>query len=350
MRYLSSLVVICTVAFSIPAWRSFAQGRAGEGTVVATVGRDKLTASELETLISGRLGKLRTEEYRIRRGGAEEWIANRLLARAAKVRNVSVDDLLRSEVDQRVTELTVAEARAILEHTRGRGMPTSDPDTMVASIQRDMRARRSAVRKQQFLWELRQGEKIKMFLVQPRVTVSAADRPSKGPATAPVTIVLFSDYECPYCSQFNQILDSVLQKFGADIRLVHRHFPLDIHKNATKAAEAADCAGEQGRFWEMHDALYRSGRLTVADLKQHAAGLKLDEGRFGECLDSGRLAHLWKSDKTAGESYGVSGTPTIFVNGRMLPGVPTPEALMTVVDEELSLVRPAGRDKSVVVK
>ena len=126
------------------------------------------------------------------------------------------------------------------------------------------------------------------------------------------------------------------ETYGDKVRWVFRHFPLDFHAQAEKAGEAAACAGEQGKFWEMHDLLWaNTAKLQVADLKAHAATLGLDAASFGQCLDSGRHAGLVEADLQAGQGYGVSGTPAFFVNGRPLVGAQPFDAFAQVIDDEL---------------
>ena len=117
--------------------------------------------------------------------------------------------------------------------------------------------------------------------------------PSKGPENAPVTIVEFSDFQCPFCSKAKVTVDEVMKGYGDKVRLVFRHFPLSFHQDAPKAAEAAACANDQKKFWEYHDKLFANqGALEVDDLKKHAADLGLDTARFNECLDSGKKEEL----------------------------------------------------------
>jgi protein-disulfide isomerase len=133
----------------------------------------------------------------------------------------------------------------------------------------------------------------------------------------------------------------VRETYGDKVRWVFRHFPLDFHAQAEKAGEGAACAGEQGKFWEMHDLLWaNTAKLQVADLKAHAATLGLDAPKFGACLDSGRYAGLVAADLEAGQGFGVSGTPAFFVNGRPLVGAQPFEAFAQVIDDELQ--RPAA--------
>ena len=132
-------------------------------------------------------------------------------------------------------------------------------------------------------------------------------------------------------------LDKVTETYGDQVRLVFRQFPLhSIHPQAQKAAEAALCANDQGKFWEMHDAMFGDQRnLDVAQLKSTAAGLELDATAFGQCLDSGQHAERVNSDLQAGMEAGVTGTPALFINGRFLSGAQPFEAISKVIDDEL---------------
>jgi protein-disulfide isomerase len=171
------------------------------------------------------------------------------------------------------------------------------------------------------------------------VQVSADDDPGIGPESAPVLIVEFSDFQCGYCARFaNETLDQILDTYGNRIRLVFRDFPLiSIHPNAQKAAEATQCAHEQDKYWEYHDLLFQNQQaLDVDNLKEYAQRLGLDTAAFNECLDSGRYATEVQSDLADGQSYGVRGTPTFFINGRVLRGAQPFSAFQTMIEEALA--------------
>ena len=161
--------------------------------------------------------------------------------------------------------------------------------------------------------------------------------PGKGSEDAPVTIVEFSDFECPFCSRVVPTLDRISERYGDQVRIVFRQFPLDnLHPNARKAAEASLCAEEQGKFWEMHDAMFANQRqLQVAQLKRQAGELGLDTNAFDECLDSGRHAAQVQADVDAGAGLGVTGTPAFLINGRFLSGAQPFEAFEKVIEDEL---------------
>ncbi len=182
------------------------------------------------------------------------------------------------------------------------------------------------------------------YLLEPlRYEVAADGFPSSGPADAPVTIVEFSDFECPYCARLLPTLEQVKRQYAGKVRVVYRHYPLTgIHPNAWKAAEAVLCADEQGRFWELHDLMFaEQGALTVGDLRAKAARLELDAEAFIRCLDSGRHYDAVLADVRAGDAAGVSGTPAMFVNGRFVGGAVPFATLAAIIDDEL---RRAGHE------
>jgi protein-disulfide isomerase len=193
--------------------------------------------------------------------------------------------------------------------------------------------------RQRFVAQLRTEAKVENLLPPLLLAKVAfkADGPSRGDANAPVTIVEFSDYECGYCAQAEGAIRRALDQYKGQVRLVHQPFPLAIHPRAPKAAEAALCANEQGRYWEMHDSLIaRQEALGVEDLKARARALKLDVPRFDSCLDSGRMAPVVLASKKLGEGLGLNSTPAFFVNGRPLTGAQPFERFRELIDHELS--------------
>ena len=179
------------------------------------------------------------------------------------------------------------------------------------------------------------------FIPPRRYEVSLDDDPVKGSPDAPVTIVEFSEFQCPYCGYYVREvfprIDEAYIKTGK-VKYVFRDFPLtSIHPNAQKAAEAGGCAAQQGKFWEYHDLLFaHQDTLDVASLKQYAADLGLDSARFDACLDSGAMAEEVAGDVADGQAYGVSGTPAFFVNGIKLTGAQPFEAFQELIEEELA--------------
>jgi len=170
--------------------------------------------------------------------------------------------------------------------------------------------------------------------------VSVDDDPAFGPENAPVTIVEFSDFQCPYCLRFHQeTFDALKQLYEGQIRYVYRDFPLtSIHPDAEKAAEAGQCAYEQGRFWEMHDMIFDNQQIDIGidALKDLAQQIGLDQEQFDACLDSDKYAQEVAGDLQDGGSYGVTGTPTFFINGVRLVGAQPLSAFQAIIDQELA--------------
>ncbi|MBS3051935.1 MAG: DsbA family protein [Candidatus Aenigmarchaeota archaeon] len=170
----------------------------------------------------------------------------------------------------------------------------------------------------------------------PRTQVSADDDPFKGGADAKVTIVEFSDYQCPYCARAESVVEQIMETYGNKVKFVYRDFPLPGHQFAQKAAEASECADDQGKFWEYHDLLFENQQsLSVGSLKNFAKALKLDSNKFDSCLDDGKYTQEVKKDLKDGAGYGVEGTPTFFINGIKLSGAVPFEQFRGIIDNEL---------------
>jgi len=189
---------------------------------------------------------------------------------------------------------------------------------------------------QKVIGDLQKQANLKMDLPQPRVQV-AAEGPARGPKDAPVTIVEFSDFECPYCGAAHDTVEQVMSTYAGKVRLVYRQFPLSFHPHAAKAAEASLCAADQGKFWEYHEALFKNQKkLDLPDLKAHAGEVGLDTQKFGQCLDSGDKKKAVDADQQAGLAAGVGGTPAFFINGIFLNGAQPIDEFKKVIDGELA--------------
>jgi len=171
--------------------------------------------------------------------------------------------------------------------------------------------------------------------------ISAENHPARGPADARVTIIEFSDYQCPFCKSYvDQTLPLILDTYGDRVRYVFRDFPIEqLHPQAVQAAQAAQCAFEQGKFWEYHDLLFQNqGALDAKSLKEYAVQLGLDQVVFDGCLDSGKYAQEVQDDFDDARAHGVTGTPTFFINGRKLMGAQSFATLQAIIEEELNKV------------
>jgi len=173
-----------------------------------------------------------------------------------------------------------------------------------------------------------------------RTSISADDDPTKGSESAPVTIIEFSEYQCPYCKRFFDQTLSLIEKNYIEtgkVKYVFRDFPLSFHQYAQKAAEASECADEQGKFWQYHDKLFENqNALSVESLKQYAKDLGLNAAKFDSCLDSGAMASEVQKDFADGSEYGVSGTPAFFINGIKVVGAQPYSVFEEIIEQELN--------------
>ena len=167
--------------------------------------------------------------------------------------------------------------------------------------------------------------------------INIAGAQVKGPANAPVTIVEFSDFQCPFCARVTPTLEQIEDTYKNNVRIVWKHLPLEIHKDAVGAALAAEGAAKQGKFWEFHDLLFANQKqLGPEDLKQHAKALHLDMKRFeSDLLDREDQKKIDK-DVAEAKALGINGTPGIFVNGRFVEGAQPFEVFAKIIDEELT--------------
>jgi protein-disulfide isomerase len=188
--------------------------------------------------------------------------------------------------------------------------------------------------------ELRKtGPTVRVLMEAPRFEVALADTdPSLGNAKAPVTLIEFSDFQCPFCLRVAPTLKKIRQTYGDKVRIVWKDFPLtQIHPEAFKAGEAAHCAGEQGKFWEYHDRLFANQQALQPDsLKKYAADAGLDAAKFNACVDTSKYGDRVRDGVAQGTRLGVNSTPTLYVNGRMMSGAQPYEAIAAVIDEELA--------------
>ena len=179
-----------------------------------------------------------------------------------------------------------------------------------------------------------------VMLEPPRQKIETAGSPAQGPANAPIELVEFSDFQCPFCYRAHPTVEQVLKTYSGKIRFVYRNFPLPMHPNARPAAEAAQCANEQGKFWAYHDRLFDDqSKLGPDDLKASAAALGLDTAKFDACFDSHKYKAVVDADLQAGNAAGVNGTPAFFINGRLLSGAQPFDEFKKVIDEELAARR-----------
>src|SRR5262245_2193443 len=250
-------------------------------SVVADAGDIKLTLADLDKMVADRMTTIRQQEYDLRRGAVDEMVADRLMEKEASARKIALADLLK-EIDAKAPAPTKDEVNDYYEKNKQRVPTQMSKEEALDQIERSMRERNLAVNRAQYRGELVNKSGLKVHLDPPRTELTIpASAPASGPEQAPVTIVEFLDYQCPYCQRSEPTVQEVLAKYPGKIRFVHRDFPLDGHPRALPAARAAYCAGEQNKFWELHrDMLLKPSDLSDEDLKKRAADLGLNQEAF----------------------------------------------------------------------
>jgi len=310
----------------------------------ATVAGTPIPVAEVDELVQAQLMELRAREHQLRSQALDALIARTLIEKEAEARGVTAAALDQAEVVAKA-KVSDDEVKSVYAKNRARLSGKSEAEGLEqvrsALLQQRQNERRSA-----FARELRGRYDVEVLLDPYRVPVQLADAPVRGNPKAPVTILEFSDFQCPFCVRARPTVARLRETYGDRVRFAFRHFPLDFHPEAEKAGQAAACAGEQGRFWEMHDRLWQNPqKLQVTELKAHAQAIGLEREAFERCLDSGRFEGLVERDLRAGQSYGVTGTPAFFVNGRPLIGAQPFEAFQQVIDDELARVAEARKGR-----
>ena len=312
---------------------AFAYGEGDSKTVLARVGDHAVTQAEVDRKVAQQI-------YNLRKQALDDIIDNYLLQQAAKKAGLNTGDYVTQQVSSTSRRVTADEAKHFYdEHkaqidaqTGGRSFSQIESRLMAAlQHQRDQEAQQQLIRR------LRAENHVSVLLQAPHISVASAGHPSTGAASAAVTIIEFSDFQCPFCRAAESSLEQVRQKYGDQVRLVYMDFPLSFHPHAMDAALAARCAADQGKFWQFHDALFLDQKKLDPDsLKQTATRIGLDRNKFDTCFSSHRHSAGIRQDMGEGTALGVTGTPTFFINGRELVGAQPPPKFDEVIDEELA--------------
>ncbi len=331
--------VVAAVAFvfaitSVPhAWAD------DPNAVVATVGDHKISEKDLDAKVKPQLEQMRAalekrvdqliadKTFDLRRQTLESMTDDYLIEQAAQRDKLSVNDYLKQQYSGK-SAVTEAAAKKFYDQNKGAG--TAPFDQIKPQLMQ-------MLNRQALLQRLRKDEPVKILLEPQRVAVNSSGHPVLGAKDAPVTIVEFTDFQCPFCKATEATLKQLREKYGDKIRLVHMDFPLPFHSHALDAAKAARCANEQGKFWPYRDALFANqGKLAPADLKATAKTLGMNTTEFDACFDKAKYDSQIKSDQAAGEKAGVDGTPAFFIDGRPLTGAQPIPKFEELINDELA--------------
>ncbi len=300
--------------------------------VVAVVGGVTLTMSDIEQQESSKLLQARYDFYQAENKALEDLIDKTLLEQKAKSEGLTVEQLVERDISSKVKDPTEDQMRVYYE-----GVETDQPyETVRGKILEKIRQLRISKGRAAYIQMLRAQSNVYVTLAPPTTSVDLGNANLLGPKDAPVVLIEFADYECPYCQKVAPDIKKLQDEYGVSLAVAYKDFPLPMHSHAEKAAEAVRCAGKQGKFWELHDELFSSKELSVDQLKSQAHGLKLDSGAFDKCLDAGEAAAAVQQDREQGLHLGLTGTPSFFVNGHFLSGALDYKALRGVIDQQLA--------------
>ena len=309
--------------------------------VLATVGGDPITMADVHSRVGETLDKVETQYQRSRSklidSTLQAILRDRVLLAEAKKQGKTVDELVAAEAGAPL-EPTDVEVNAWYQENRARiGNRTLEQvRPQIVAYLREQRRKDAMTRLEA---RLDKDFKVTLNFEPYRLTFDNTGAPTLGAAGAPVTVVEFSDFQCPYCQGFAPILKRIAQQYGDKVLIVYRQYPIpSLHPNAFKAAEASLCANEQGKFWDLHDVMFaEQQQLSVSDLKEKAHRLGMNSKKFDGCLDSGRYVEQVQNDQKDGLRAGINGTPAVFVNGIQVEGGAVPfETIASIINRELA--------------
>ena len=328
-----------TICLAVVATATVACAQASSGAedpVVAQIGDDVITASELETMVGTSLVALRQQMYDTKVAKLQDEIYRRLLKEAAAAEGTSEIDYVRSRVDEAVGEPDPGEVVKLMSQYRAQ------------LAEDDVQARNQVVqalkqRERQRLAEELRGSLfaeagVRILLEPPRVAFTVAEgTPSRGPVDAPVVLIEYTDFQCPFCTRVQPTINELLKRYDGELRHVFKNLPLPMHAEAPLAGAAALCAQDQGKFWELHGWLFENQRtLNRVSIVSKAGLLGMDKEAFEACLEDGTYHGRVREEMAEANGYGITGTPGFLINGRILTGAQPIEAFIQIIDDELA--------------
>jgi protein-disulfide isomerase len=336
-RTISAVTAVAIVSSAIATPR--ARAADDPNATVAVVGDHKISAKDLDAKVKPQIDQMRAmlekrvdqliadKTFDLRRQTLESMTNDYLIEQAAQRDKLSVDDYLKKEFSGKNA---VTDASAKKFYDENKGQTTASYDKIKPQLMQMMN-------KQALLERLRKEEPVKILLEPKRVVVDSSGHPALGGKDAPVTIVEFTDFQCPFCKATEATIKQLHDKYGDKIRIVHMDYPLPFHAHAMDSAKAARCANDQGKFWQYRESLFANqAKLEPADLKAAAKTLNLNTAKFDACFADAKYDTLIKADQAAGEKVGVDGTPAFFIDGRPLVGAQPLPKFEELIDDELA--------------
>jgi len=339
---LGSILLVATAACA----QQPAEVKTGDAGVVARFADQVITATELEDAVKPQLLSLRQQEYESKRQQLDQTIFQRLAERAATAAGLTTAQYMEQQVAAGVGEPTEEEIQKVLAQYRSRLNPDDAKarEQVVGYLKQQQQAKLNTELKERLFREAN----VEILLEPMRFDAKvAADHPARGGAPdAPVVLIEYTDFQCPFCGRVQPTLTQIMDRYGKSVRHVFKQLPLPMHPQARLGAEASLCAGAQGKFWEMHDWLFANKDKIARDtLITQATALGMDADKFTVCVDTNAFGARIDEDMTEARSFGITGTPGFLVNGIAIRGAMPFEEFVRVIDGELQrkgLPVPAG--------
>lgn len=307
---------------------------AGVPEVVAQVGGKPVTWDEVYQNSSSELIEAEIALNEARRNAIDGMIMQRLVESEASKQGITADQLVQAEMSKLPLP---SDAEVEKFYNENKAQMPGPLDQVRAQIVAYLQQQQGSTAIQSLLGRLKAENDVKILLEPYRVQVDPKSGPRKGAASAPVQIIEFSDFQCPYCGVAAETVGKVVAKYGDQVSVVYRHFPLPMHAQAERAAQASMCANDQGGFWKFHDALFAERKAwTDDDFKSYAKKAGLDQKKLVDCLDKGTHVATVQADMEDGKMVGMNGTPGFYINGIVLTGARPLEDFVEVIDAELA--------------
>lgn len=332
------------LGFAITLGTSVGSVGQDRSTVIAEIGGQPVTGDQVLQKEESKLLQARYKYYVAEREALEEYLDDQVLEMQAKKESLSVDELVKRHASVTEPDPTEDQLRFYYE-----GVQTDEAyETARPNILDTIHQLRAKKAREAYIASLRADYGVIVELSQPSARVEAGNAPRLGPESAPVQIIEYADYQCPYCQKVSSDLSRLREQFPDQVSLVYKDFPLPMHPLAVQAAEAARCARAQGKFWQFHDFLFETKKMEFADMKQEARELKLDSERFDQCLDKREPYADLKKDVQEAQHLGLTGTPSFFINGHFMSGAIGYAKLRETVMQELAAANPGTKQTAVL--
>jgi protein-disulfide isomerase len=338
-----SVSLSCVKNSQCPAAKIVNSG--AEDPVMAVINDETITESTFDKALSGRdrgsIIKAKSELYEAKMEALEEYVFNKLITAEAKSKNMSTEDFMKKEVDAKVKKPTAQDVDKFYKEVKAqyeKNGKTPPPlnDAVKEQIKQQLTMKGTLERRQALNNELTKKNKVTFGLEQPRIAVTNGTNAVKGSEKAKITIVEFSDFQCPFCKKGADTMKEVMKKYNGKVQYYFRDYPLSFHDRAKQAANASRCAAEQGKFWQFHDTVFaEQSKLSDDDLIAVGKKLNLDMTKYEPCVKEMKNAAKVESDMHDGENAGVTGTPAYFINGIFVSGALPLNKFEAIIDSEL---------------